>query len=132
MQKGLAFLKKPWYIIVVGCETQRTKQKIRVWRSLVSRLNGVQEAAGSSPVTRTKRKSKDFLFLFFSRSLESAASCYFKFGRFAAALHIPPTFELQRIWRRKYLHLKNGYKSVTITLSSRDNTETGGQQDVFL
>ena len=25
----------------------------RVWRSLVSRLNGVQEAAGSSPVTRT-------------------------------------------------------------------------------
>ena len=27
---------------------------IRVWRSLVSRLNGVQEAAGSSPVTRTK------------------------------------------------------------------------------
>ena len=26
----------------------------RVWRSLVSRLNGVQEAAGSSPVTRTR------------------------------------------------------------------------------
>ncbi len=25
----------------------------RVWRSLVSRLNGVQEAAGSNPVTRT-------------------------------------------------------------------------------
>ena len=68
MQKRLAFLKKPWYIIVVGCETQQTKQKIRVWRSLVSRLNGVQEAAGSSPVTRTKRKSKDFLFLFFLRS----------------------------------------------------------------
>ena len=29
--------------------------EIRVWRSLVSRLNGVQEAAGSSPVTRTKK-----------------------------------------------------------------------------
>ncbi|SBW04213.1 hypothetical protein KL86CLO1_11878 [uncultured Eubacteriales bacterium] len=29
---------------------------IRVWRSLVSRLNGVQEAAGSNPVTRTKEK----------------------------------------------------------------------------
>ena len=32
----------------------------RVWRSLVSRLNGVQEAAGSNPVTRTnltKRKA---------------------------------------------------------------------------
>ena len=25
----------------------------RVWRSLVARLNGVQEAAGSTPVTRT-------------------------------------------------------------------------------
>ena len=29
------------------------QQNIRVWRSLVSRLNGVQEAAGSIPVTRT-------------------------------------------------------------------------------
>ena len=29
---------------------------LRVWRSLVSRLNGVQEAAGSNPVTRTKRE----------------------------------------------------------------------------
>ena len=28
-------------------------KQIRVWRSLVSRLNGVQEAAGSNPVTRT-------------------------------------------------------------------------------
>ena len=30
------------------------EMNIRVWRSLVSRLNGVQEAAGSNPVTRTK------------------------------------------------------------------------------
>ncbi len=29
---------------------------IRVWRSLVARLTGGQEAAGSSPVTRTSRK----------------------------------------------------------------------------
>ena len=29
------------------------QKNIRVWRSLVSRLNGVQEAAGSNPVTRT-------------------------------------------------------------------------------
>jgi hypothetical protein len=28
---------------------------IRVWRRLVARLNGVQEAAGSTPVTRTKK-----------------------------------------------------------------------------
>ena len=34
-----------------------SKQNIRVWRSLVSRLNGVQEAAGSNPVTRTTEKS---------------------------------------------------------------------------
>lgn len=27
--------------------------RIRVWRRLVARLNGVQEAAGSIPVTRT-------------------------------------------------------------------------------
>ena len=32
------------------------KPNIRVWRSLVSRLNGVQEAAGSNPVTRTKEE----------------------------------------------------------------------------
>ena len=29
---------------------------IRVWRSLVARLTGGQEAAGSSPVTRTSRR----------------------------------------------------------------------------
>ncbi len=31
---------------------------IRVWRSLVSRLTGGQEAAGSSPVTRTKKTAE--------------------------------------------------------------------------
>ena len=45
-------------------------RKFRVWRRLVARLNGVQEAAGSIPVTRTKRKPcrlnayKVFCFLF--------------------------------------------------------------------
>ena len=34
------------------------QNNIRVWRSLVSRLNGVQEAAGSNPVTRTKQKEE--------------------------------------------------------------------------
>ena len=33
--------------------TCAAEMNIRVWRSLVSRLNGVQEAAGSNPVTRT-------------------------------------------------------------------------------
>ena len=44
---------------------------IRVWRSLVSRLTGGQEAAGSSPVTRTifSIKTADFQrFLSFSRT----------------------------------------------------------------
>ena len=37
---------------------------IRVWRSLVSRLNGVQEAAGSNPVTRTKTENRKVFGLF--------------------------------------------------------------------
>ena len=37
-----------------------SKVNIRVWRSLVSRLNGVQEAAGSNPVTRTKKRTLPF------------------------------------------------------------------------
>ena len=46
-------------------------QNIRVWRSLVSRLTGGQEAAGSSPVTRTifSIKTADFQrFLSFIRT----------------------------------------------------------------
>ena len=38
------------YDIIIFAE----KNSIRVWRSLVARLNGVQEAAGSTPVTRTQ------------------------------------------------------------------------------
>ena len=54
-------------LILVSC-LRETGVNIRVWRSLVSRLNGVQEAAGSSPVTRTKpgtakRSSRFFVFL---------------------------------------------------------------------
>ena len=37
-------------------KSSRARHNIRVWRSLVSRLNGVQEAAGSNPVTRTRKK----------------------------------------------------------------------------
>ena len=53
-------------LILVSC-LRETGINIRVWRSLVSRLNGVQEAAGSSPVTRTKpgtakRSSRFFCF----------------------------------------------------------------------
>ena len=36
-----------------GIISLAVKSCIRVWRSLVARLNGVQEAAGSTPVTRT-------------------------------------------------------------------------------
>ena len=43
--------------------------EIRVWRSLVSRLNGVQEAAGSNPVTRTMQSISfdTLLFLYEDR-----------------------------------------------------------------
>ena len=51
-KKPLAFLKRVCYTSKV---VKRRQKKIRVWRSLVSRLTGGQEAAGSSPVTRTKR-----------------------------------------------------------------------------
>ena len=47
---------------------------IRVWRSLVSRLNGVQEASSSNLDTRTKKvpKSMDFgTFSFCVYSLRS-------------------------------------------------------------
>ena len=38
---------------------------IWVWLSLVERLNGVQEAAGSTPVTRTTKKAIAFCNCFF-------------------------------------------------------------------
>ena len=42
-------------------KSPRGEQKIRVWRSLVSRLNGVQEASSSNLDTRTK-KTENFGF----------------------------------------------------------------------
>ena len=45
----------------------RDASKIRVWRSLVSRLNGVQEAAGSNPVTRTKTENRKVFGLFMQK-----------------------------------------------------------------
>ena len=48
---GLIFLK-PCAIICKSCGAQ---ENIRVWRSLVSRLNGVQEASSSNLDTRTKK-----------------------------------------------------------------------------
>ena len=47
------------YISRLGDAHGGEKENIRVWRSLVSRLNGVQEAAGSNPVTRTKQRKSE-------------------------------------------------------------------------
>ena len=52
-KKTLANSNRVWYRILAGSERSAKQGNIRVWRSLVSRLNGVQEAAGSNPVTRT-------------------------------------------------------------------------------
>ena len=41
-----------------GAEGFSKNLKIRVWRSLVSRLNGVQEASSSNLDTRTKMEEK--------------------------------------------------------------------------
>ena len=46
----------------------------RVWRSLVARLNGVQEAGGSTPLTRTKNCGNQL------KSLVSAIFLLFCFG----------------------------------------------------
>ena len=46
------------------CYYSQAFRDIRVWRSLVSRLNGVQEAAGSNPVTRTKIDKPSGLSIF--------------------------------------------------------------------
>ena len=71
---------------------EATEQNIRVWRSLVSRLNGVQEAAGSNPVTRTKREVIERLPLFFCLlTQEPAASC-----RGAAAIQSAARWERLR------------------------------------
>ena len=50
LKKGLQNGGSCGILIKLTCAAE---MNIRVWRSLVSRLNGVQEAAGSSPVTRT-------------------------------------------------------------------------------
>ena len=42
------------------------REHIRVWRSLVSRLNGVQEAASSNLVTRTRKYRKTYVLRYFS------------------------------------------------------------------
>ena len=64
LKKTLANSFRVWYRILAGSE-RAAKQNIRVWRSLVSRLNGVQEAAGSNPVTRTIGVSFGMLRFFY-------------------------------------------------------------------
>ena len=58
-------LDKSLYYAIIG----KSLRDIRVWRSLVARLTGGQEAAGSSPVTRTSRKrlfERIVSFIFFN------------------------------------------------------------------
>ena len=45
--------KKLLHFTIICDKILKLNKVIRVWRSLVARLNGVQEAAGSTPVTRT-------------------------------------------------------------------------------
>ena len=71
-KKGLAFSGPVCYHI--GAEGNSAK--IRVWRSLVSRLNGVQEALSSNLSTRTKTTENNafsvvFLFEKFSDILQN-------------------------------------------------------------
>ena len=65
------------YSDLADSESIRNEVNIRVWRSLVSRLNGVQEASSSNLDTRTKKPETIYLVSGFSfwvkRELE--ASC---------------------------------------------------------
>ena len=78
MQKGLAFLKKPWYIIVVGCETQQTKQKnpgvAKFGIALEWGSRGRWFKSSHSDQEEVERLP---LFVFFCVPAEPAASCYF-------------------------------------------------------
>ena len=69
---------------------------IRVWRSLVSRLTGGQEAAGSSPVTRTNKKTRNRkvsgLFYYFLGQLKSGTSLFLT--RFLTSLRFQHAFQL--------------------------------------
>ena len=69
--------------------SRETQSKIRVWRSLVSRLNGVQEASSSNLDTRTMQSVligseypvMDTLFFYFLKSsycnlFRGVAECY--------------------------------------------------------
>ena len=49
--------------------------EIRVWRSLVARLTGGQEAAGSSPVTRTRKNPRSKERGFFIQSEGLICNC---------------------------------------------------------
>ena len=68
------------------------RKQIRVWRSLVARLNGVQEAAGSTPVTRTTEKSSIYqgsgLFLFFDNY------CFHQKSRIKVEFHYFQSFHI--------------------------------------
>ena len=54
LKKVLAFFQEVCYYIGAEKNSEKNNKDFRVWRSLVSRLNGVQEAASSNLVTRTK------------------------------------------------------------------------------
>ena len=63
-KKACIFLK----CMVIYRSRRERQQNIRVWRSLVSRLNGVQEASSSNLDTRTEKTEdlgfRSFFFLF--------------------------------------------------------------------
>ncbi len=61
---------------------RETAKQIRVWRSLVSRLNGVQEASSSNLDTRTKSRNgfMPFLLFLFGEIQTSGNFSFFTFG----------------------------------------------------
>ena len=86
LKKILAFHKKLCYYI--GAE-KNSDIKIRVWRSLVSRLNGVQEALSSNLSTRTISQVFRFLKTWFLLFLN---------GRYAYSANIKAPQTSSEVW----------------------------------
>ena len=61
--------------MIVYRSGRETQAFIRVWRSLVSRLNGVQEASSSNLDTRTKKQKQFLLFLLFYLCRNLSINC---------------------------------------------------------
>ena len=100
-KKHLHF-KRQHAIITKLSDTDSDKENIRVWRSLVSRLNGVQEASSSNLDTRTTKTERAFalsVFIFFNDKFEPS-NC-----------SSPMDSCLSAAWRQQHINIDSLWES---------------------